>query len=392
MSSPDGQMKFIEPAAGLFHLQMAIVNLLFCAHRRGGDRVGSLQYWMNEVKRNTGMFHFENRTIKDFRACDRFLNHLIDAHVLAAVAEEVQADSWHRFCEKLSSMNFRKVISSAIKCYQDQGMVFKMREKTLDSRDIIYENSVLFLQHGLIYKRFANAIRSGDIGWVEHCLKYFAIWLQNNDRTTTLKNYQKECLRLVVCLQHIYSGDFRNYWRHCALVNPSGSPTGYMPCDQLCELIIRMLKDRMPSNLDPAGIDFLCSVLGPQVIVFKHCRDNLYRDVGAAEHYQHSSKVESINDVRTIAEKLMKQKAFTKAVGRVNYADEINGKASSAVDLFGLGCCQIASGKVIRELKERLINSELKDDEDEDEDEDEDFVQIAEPGAAGIDEDNFIAF
>ena len=90
-SSFGAQLDHIEPVPGLFHFQMAILNLLFRAHRLLDDDFGSLMSWIRAINRNTGMWNFKANTIKDFRACDSFFNHLVDAHVLAAIGGTLDA-------------------------------------------------------------------------------------------------------------------------------------------------------------------------------------------------------------------------------------------------------------------------------------------------------------
>src|SRR6266496_5013680 len=184
---------------------MAILNLIFRTLRGKGDEFGSLEFWMNKMKRNTNMWNFPESKIKNFHACEAFLDHLVESHVLAAVAADLGVDNYDALCQELATKNWRKIIHRIAKRFESPTEVGFMRKVADGSRDYVYENAALLLQQGLIYQRFHDAITTGDSGWIRHCLKIMTIWLQNNEKATSLKNYRRESINLMACFQHIWS-------------------------------------------------------------------------------------------------------------------------------------------------------------------------------------------
>jgi hypothetical protein len=55
------------------------------------------------------MWNFPDGKIRDFRAWEDFLTHLTDAHILAAIAESLEVDSWKMLCKKLLESNWWKL-------------------------------------------------------------------------------------------------------------------------------------------------------------------------------------------------------------------------------------------------------------------------------------------
>src|SRR5436309_10489329 len=151
---------------------MAVLNCIFRAHRLRDSDFGSLVSWINTLHRFSGMWNLTTNKIKDFRSCQSFLDHLLDGHILAAVATELGAKDWDELQSKLKGHNWRKLIQRVESKFSNNLLVSEWREESMDKRDLVYENAVLFLQHGVLYRRFTEALKSGDSGWVVHCLKH----------------------------------------------------------------------------------------------------------------------------------------------------------------------------------------------------------------------------
>ena len=333
---------------------MAILNCIFKAHRlRDGD-FGSLLDWVNRLHRFSGMFNFQTNKIKDFRACQSFLDHLLDGHILAALGAELGAENWEELQIKLKYENWRKLIEKVEAKFSERLLVWTWREKEMDTRDLVHENAVLFLQHGLIYRGFTEALKTGDSGRVVLYLKHFTIWLHNNDKKISLPLYRNELINIIACLTHAFSPAAQNHWMTQCLVNLSGSPTGFRPCDLLGEYFIREMKRRLRHMLNVENDAFHRKVYAPQVMVAKRVREHIYKDSGAVEHYQHSSTVKADIDVRHITEALLHERVFTHTPGRHHYEAGDGQTIEQAVDLHGLGARKVMEGTHLRAYKRKL--------------------------------------
>ncbi|HEU0049556.1 MAG TPA: hypothetical protein VFQ43_18360 [Nitrososphaera sp.] len=336
---------------------MAILNCLFKAHRLRDDDFGSLMSWVNALHRFSGMWNAQNNKIKDFRACQSFLDHLLDGHVLAALATELGAENWDEFQRKLKDKNWRKLIKMTESKFSESLLVSDWREEPMEKRDLVHENAVLFLQHGLIYRRFTEALRTGDSGWIVICLKHFTIWLNNDDKRTSLPLYRTELINIMACLHYAFSPEAKDYWMNQCMVNMSGSPTGFRACDLVGEYFIREMKRRLRHMLNFENDRFHRTVYAPQVMTAKMVRQHIYEDVGAVEHYQHSSTVKADIDVCHITEALLRERVFTRTSRRHSY-DMGNGEAiQQAVDLHGRGVKKLLDGTYLQAYRDKLAKT-----------------------------------
>ena len=341
---------------------MAILNCIFKAHRLRDDDFGSLVYWMTKLNRASGMFNFETKKIKDFRACQSFLDHLLDGHLLAALGAELGANNWNELLQKLKDENWRKLIKKVESNYTKRTLVHEWREEVMETRDLVHENGVLFFQHLLVYRGFNEALRTGDSGRVVLYLKHFTIWLQNNHKKTSFPLYRNELINIMACLNHAFSPAARKHWMNQCLVNLSGSSTGFRPCDLFGEYVIREMKQRLRHMLNMDNDAFHREVYGPQVMIAKEVRDHIYKDSGAVEHYQHSSTVKADMDVRLITEELLHERVFTRTPGRHYYEGGDEETIEQAIDLHGLGLQKVIDGTYLKTYKDRLerINGDFE--------------------------------
>jgi hypothetical protein len=340
--------------AGLFHLSMAILACIFKAHRLRDTDFGSLASWINDLHRFSGMWNLTTNKIKDFRACQSFHDHLLDGHILAALATELKAEDWNTFERKLEGENFRKLIQKVESKFSNNLLVWEWREESMDQRDLVHENAVLFLQHGLIYRRFTEALKTGDSGWVVHCLKHFTVYLNNSNKKTSLPLYRAELINIIACLSHGFSPAAKKHWLNQCMVNISGSATGHRPCDLVGEYFIREMKRRLRHMLNPANDYFHRRVYAPQVMTAKMVKQHIYKEIGAVQYYQHSSAVKADLDVRHIVEALLQEKVFIRTLGRHCYQAGAGEAIEEAVDLYGSGAQKLLEGTHLQRYKDKM--------------------------------------
>ena len=107
----------------------------------------------------TGFQHHRNwqtAAIKDFRACNQLFNHVLGGHVLAIVAAQLGVGSCAELCKALETRNWREAFEPTESRLTDLYYIDELR--TSNERDVVYENAMLFLQHGLVYRDFSNAM------------------------------------------------------------------------------------------------------------------------------------------------------------------------------------------------------------------------------------------
>jgi hypothetical protein len=211
----------------------------------------------------------KQKSIKNFRAMHAIFNSIFDAHILALYGAKYEALDCETLLDLPAHHSWQKAIRSISEHVHDTTYIRMLRSKIVAERDLLYENAMLFVQHGLLYREFSNEMAIGDTGAIEHCLSYFAVWFQSSGKF----NYAVESVHLVTSLRKTWSQEFREYWQDTCLVNSSGKATGYMPCDMLCEYLVRELKDLFQHM----STDFLWDVVATQIFVFRDIRKNIQR-------------------------------------------------------------------------------------------------------------------
>jgi hypothetical protein len=201
----------------------------------------SLDRWIDPLKRNRNrLWDKRKKHVKDFRSCEDFADTVLDGHILSAlsaccgvshVAELVAALSTdpekisngiHDLAQRTSKFNFMP----------------KMRAAKAPIRDVLHEQHICFMQHGLTLRSFATSCRQGDSGRVVTVLKYYCVWFQGSKQ----HNYAKETLHLLACLKFYWSDEYKRFWMNTCLVNMSGKREGFLACDGVCEHCAREVK------------------------------------------------------------------------------------------------------------------------------------------------------
>jgi hypothetical protein len=269
------------------------------------------------------------------------------------VATSIGVTEVEKIGKQLRKVNWRKMIGKLYKWVLNFDTVDDLREEPPEDQDIVYQNAVLFLQHALVYRRFSQALKCGDSGWVEKCLAIFAIWFQNDDPSTAFPLYRAESLHLIACLKHIYSQDLADFLRHSFLINMSGTMDAFIPCDNGCEYIVREAKSVIPKSDNPQSDRFFRETLGPQLFTMKDARDHMQQESDARKHYMHSSTVDISRDVFSAARHLLRREVFVQKAGRDKATGEEN-PLQPSVDVLSSGIAVIAQGEIFKRYRESL--------------------------------------
>ncbi|KAL7267473.1 hypothetical protein RUND412_009936, partial [Rhizina undulata] len=105
-------------------------------------------------------------------------------------------------------------------------------------RDFAYENSLLLMQHSIIFIDFYDALYSGDSGHLERSTEFFTVIFEGSGK----RNYTRELLELQVDIKAVWTPLMKEIWLLNILVNLSGRENKLLAVDELCEQIVNMLK------------------------------------------------------------------------------------------------------------------------------------------------------
>ncbi|KAF8414654.1 hypothetical protein EV426DRAFT_579164 [Tirmania nivea] len=196
---PVKSFSWIEPVIGLFHLQMNVLHMNMSAHWGRVEDPGLVQRFVVMLGHNR-----VDSKAKDFRSSNQLYNELLDAHILAKLTVLVDGDLDGR----IEAECLRKPSTENWGQMPDVVGDLDLRVE----RDFVYENTSLFIQHGLIYREYTSAVKAGDPGRIQNILE---VW-ETHFQATGQMNYGQEMIHMMFCLRRGWSEQFRRFWmEHC---------------------------------------------------------------------------------------------------------------------------------------------------------------------------------
>src|SRR5204863_7039593 len=138
--------------------------MLIQNHYRSPQDPNSISRWMTLLWSDTRIWDTKRNTIKDFRTCHTLFNIILDAHLLALFGAKYNATTCDAMLTLPEHHNWRKSIKRLSWLISDVTVLGEMMSKPEDTQDRQYENAILFIQQGMLYREFSNAIETGDTG------------------------------------------------------------------------------------------------------------------------------------------------------------------------------------------------------------------------------------
>ena len=348
---PEERLRYVEATTGLFHTEMHALNMMFEAHLGKEGDIGSLSRWISEFGRDaTTLWDGQRSNVKNFRASKSFWNIILDGHILASIADICGFKGVHDMSEDLDSIRRQTLEDAIVRLASEIGQFSTVaKERRKPDRDQIYENRLLFLQHGLFLRAFDLAMRQGDIGRVTMCLSYLAVWFQ----MTNKRNYAMEMVHLVICIRKIWSPDMVEFWRLTCLINLSGKPEGFIACDHLGEIVVGEVKSMMHHCINDATGDFLCNHISPSMMMFHQLKRKMTAETEAPTYGYKSARVNTMRDIRVAAERILDQGICRYRRDRGVVTDV------EVVDLHGKGLIAIGSTAIIQKYIAKIESDRL---------------------------------
>jgi len=308
-----------------------------------------------------------SRTNNYHRSLDLF-DTVLDGCILAAISFYLHPNNnritqFDPFLETVPSNQLSGCLDTLSAYFSDLNLASCLCDNPDNERDTANESLLLFIQQGLVFRTFHRAIRQGDTGPVRCCLKFITVWFQASDK----RNYRAETLRLIACLEKIWSPELQHFWMDNCVVNLSGKKNGFMPLDMLNEYIVREVKRMMHPHVTPETDEWLREVVSVLIMIFWDVRRKIAEETDSEIFDYHSSKVSPWKDISRVTDKVLRDQLCTHNVDRLPA-----GMKYTTKDMFVDGLVALANTKNIEALKKAMRVSDGSDwDEPDDEDGDE---------------------
>ena len=361
--NPVMRFQWVEPVAGLLHLQMNVLKMLLHTFEGGPTDPSSLKRHQISLR-----YKGVHKEVRDFHACDEFFRLVAEGHIIGLFMHRqklqsiqdinlmLESGDWPKaihdtlgtsipdllhVCNLWSTMSEgieeaveqrieemrteRKRLIATRRLQRVEGMelpvlkqimwsrVRKELEKELagPARDIVNENAVLFVQCALIYLDFHYACRGGFSGRVEKCIQLFAVMFHG----TRFSNYASECLHLVACLKRIWGPEFKKAWMDYCLIDPDGRGV-FCAVDRHGETVIRENKDKVRPSANAKDDDFLRITVARNIPSLLACKQAMKGATGARGWGNRHSTVKKFSDVISVASSVVEERIFDHIPGR----------------------------------------------------------------------------
>lgn len=368
-----------EPVAGLFHIQMTALKMLYNVFWGKPKDTVSLSRFTNQLCRKIIL---ENAT--DFHLCNQFFLLLVDGFWLALIASECDCNTleeletymakedWRAMLDRVASTYIDPYAVHSIRsgaeekvrlqvgneiatlCARHENLVARGQETELPieywiakeaqmveqrlprERDEVRENALLFLNNGLLYREFHEACRGGFSGRVFKCLKHYAGMFHGSRNP----NHGRECLDILAHMKYGWGREMMDSFARSCMVSPTGFEGRFHTFDKFNEHEIRELKAMLHPSSSPQydesfrrDVAFNFTSLASAKIKVQQASRSINRD-------QQQAAADAA-DLRAIFDALMSSCVFREELGRT--------ASKGFIDLIGCGTMNLASGVPINE-------------------------------------------
>jgi len=313
--STNKQLNYIESTSGLFHLEIAVLVMLFRSHAGSEKEHGGLYYWIKVLQRNRNtLWDGGRQLVKDFRACYELFGQILDGYIVGFIAERCgwTAGEINPVLDKATDVE-AQIATLAAELADFNETSTRRQQTNAPSRDRLHENMFLFLQHGLILRNFHQAMRHGDIGRLLISFRHMTCWFQGSKQF----NYAQETIHLTACLSKIWSSGLKRFMLNNCLVSISGKRDGFYALDELNEYVVREVKNMMVHNATPKTDEHLREVISLQIMFFMRLKIKMAEESDATFIFDyHHQDVDTSADVDLVAKNCLSRKVFTHTSGR----------------------------------------------------------------------------
>ena len=238
--TPRSRLQFIVFIPGLFHVKIACADAIW----RMFVKPSELRKDTTSMSAFIQLFYPKlTSKINNNKAGFRVFNDCIVRMGLADRLECLRVLVGERYpdcdsLEKLAALRLTLAdvlsLSSelALKHASTSGELEKLRFAHRGNRDYQFENTMMRIDYILLYEETSYAIRAGDIGRVETCLRR---WIPIFKATGKHK-YANNLLEFLTDLHFVYPEGLKEVVRNNWLCNPSGKPMGFRGVDWLLEV------------------------------------------------------------------------------------------------------------------------------------------------------------
>ncbi|RPB26151.1 hypothetical protein L211DRAFT_847316 [Terfezia boudieri ATCC MYA-4762] len=318
---------FILPIPGLFHTKQTYMKM--SASNHWGDSVLDA----SSITAAQAKLHREkiDKNCSDLWAMKSLTGHMLEGQILSLLAAEWKVFTLEDLAERCKDVDDTvKCINTIADKYLIYDAVLKLRKKAV--RDIVFENGLLSVRHGLWVHAFHESVAIGDIGRVKDLLD---IWTPCFLGSHHYK-YAIEMLEIQCGFKSEWTPGLQEIILRNWLVNPPGLANHFLPVDEFQEECVRMLKHiHNPGGSERVG-EFMRETLARLLCVFMNIKRSIKEVTGGIDYRSGHTRSDSRADVKAL---------FDIGVDIPGEDEANHGMVKPAVDWYQEGLGVLTEGK-----------------------------------------------
>ncbi|KAJ3753060.1 hypothetical protein EV360DRAFT_97172 [Lentinula raphanica] len=188
----------------------------------------------------------------------------------------------------------------------------KDQEEIRTSGDRVLANSIVFMRDALLSRECANAAASGDVGRVWEVMKFWLFTFAGSSHS----KYATYLLETITSLELESSKPLRDALLRTMLVNLSGKPGSFSPCDLVQEYFNRLLEFIVERKGKEFDHSFIQHIISRNLHRMSQIKIDSRVNVGLAHHAGRHSELHSNPEIRTLLKLYAHHELHSRRIGR----------------------------------------------------------------------------
>ena len=238
-----------------------------------------------------------------------------------------------------------------------------------DTYDQVRENAMLCMQHLALGRLFHECIRRGDTGSLLRYLDLLTVFFHG----TSNNKYAAEFLNQLIDRRMVWTPLYEKVFKNSCLVNMSGRVNAWMSLDEVCEIIVDVIKNDYNPRGSMQSQDYHLNVVSTNINMLRLVRDSMMSSAKASRYGIKSAIPDEGKDIQRLCGVMIEDEIFIDTPGRVARVLKVGENKEQqhevrrykrSIDAFGDGIAKLRDGTVAAALERKVTKRSLFMDTD----------------------------
>lgn len=394
------RLRHVDPWSGYLHANFALeyaIAAIHQGHPSGGDPCSLNRYKILLGKTKLLVAK------PPFHALQAFHWTVLRGMILSAVMEKIKCKDIPSLRQRMKYCKFQHIVKEIAAEYFDLKYVTEEREKRgpalaeddtgrrrrgggahaaaveqqgpespAETYDQVRENAMLCMQHLALGRLFHESVRGGDTGSLLRYLNMLTVFFHG----TSNHKYATEFLNQLIDRRMVWTPLYEKVFKNSCLVNMSGRTNAWMSLDEVCEIMVDVIKNDYNPRGTMQSQDYHLNVVSTNINMLRLIRDSVMSSAKASTYGIKSAAPDEGKDVMRLCDVMIEEGVFIHTPGRVAQVLKVGENREQrhevrrykrSVDAFGDGLAKLRDGAAAATLERRVTKRSLFVDAEVDE-------------------------